>query len=257
LVLALSEAIGATDAPHRHSHQAGAAATQGEFGEPKMHTPIRTAVIDTCPIFRLGVAQRIARNDQLLLVAEGTTAADAQRAIREADPHVVLLNMSVLECFDAKAEIAASHSNCKIAVLTERDDALSVSRALAMGAAGYILKAISGAELVRAIEILDSGKPFITAELASRLLINARGGPLVPKALRKRTLSHREQQMLDHASKGLTNHEIAEKLGLKVGTVKHYMTRLFRKIKASNRLQAAIQGSHTISGAEPGLISGH
>jgi hypothetical protein len=42
--------------------------------------------------------------------------------------------------------------------------------------------------------------------------------------------------MLDHASKGLTNHEIAEKLGLKVSTIKHYMPRVFRKMKASNRL---------------------
>jgi hypothetical protein len=135
----------------------------GEFGGPNMHNPIRIAVIDTCPIFRLGVVQRIARNDHLLLVAEGTTAADAQQAIREANPHVLLLNMSVLECFDAKQEIVASHCNCK------RDDTSSVSMALAMGAAGYILKGVSGAELVQAIEILDSGKPFITAELASRL----------------------------------------------------------------------------------------
>jgi DNA-binding NarL/FixJ family response regulator len=48
--------------------------------------------------------------------------------------------------------------------------------------------------------------------------------------------------MLDHASQGLTNHEIADKLGLKVSTIKHYMTRLFKKMKATNRLQA-IQAS--------------
>ena len=112
-----------------------------------MHNPIRIAVIDPCPIFRLGVVQRIAGSDHLLLVAEGTTAADAQQAIREANPQLLLVNMSFLECFDAKQEIAASHCNCKIAVLTQRDDALSVSRALAMGAAGYILKAIIGVEL--------------------------------------------------------------------------------------------------------------
>jgi DNA-binding NarL/FixJ family response regulator len=74
------------------------------------------------------------------------------------------------------------------------------------------------------------------------LLTDAQGGPLVPKRAQSTTLSFREQQMLDHASKGLTNHEIAEKLGLKVSTIKHYMTRVFRKMKASNRLQA-IQAS--------------
>jgi hypothetical protein len=53
-------------------------------------------------------------------------------------------------------------------------------------------------------------------------------------------------RMLDHAPRGLTNHEIAEKLGLKVGTIKHYMTKVFRKMKASNGVQA-ILASQTIS----------
>jgi DNA-binding NarL/FixJ family response regulator len=48
--------------------------------------------------------------------------------------------------------------------------------------------------------------------------------------------------MLDHASQGLTNHEIAAKLGLKVSTIKHYMTNLYKKMQATNRLQA-IQAS--------------
>lgn len=215
-----------------------------------MHNPIRVAVIDACPIFCLGVVQRIARNSHLQLVAEGRTATDAQQAIREMDPHVLLLDMSVLEKFDAKQVIADNHSNCKIAVLTAHDDALSVSKALAIGAVGYILKGITGAELVQAIETLASGKPFITAELASRLLTDHRGGALVPKRAKKKpALSFREQQMLDHASKGLTNLEIAEKLGLKVGTVKHYMTKLFRKMNASNRLQA-LQSSHIVPASE-------
>jgi DNA-binding NarL/FixJ family response regulator len=208
-----------------------------------MHSPIRVAAIDTCPLYRLGVVQAIARSSQLLLVAEGATAMDARQALREKDPHILLLDMSTLENFAAKQEIANSGSPCKIVVLTARDDPQSVSKALTIGAAGYILKAVSGAELVQAIETIDAGKPFITPELASRLLTEARGGPLVAKDARKSSsLSYREQQMLDHASQGLTNHEIAEKLGLKVSTIKHYMTSLYKKMNASNRLQA-IQAS--------------
>ena len=121
-------------------HQAGAA-LGGVWGpeHAQSDSDRRDRSLSNLPVGR--------RSDHLLLVAEGTTAADAQQAIREANPQLLLVNMSVLQCFDAKQEIAASHCNCKIAVLTERDDALSVSRALAMGAAGYILKAITGVEL--------------------------------------------------------------------------------------------------------------
>src|SRR5262245_184626 len=210
-----------------------------------MHSPIRVAVIDACPIFRTGVVQALARNPLFVVVAEGASAADAQQAIREEDPHVLLLNMGTLERFDPGPDISSCRSQCKIAVLTGRDDPLSVSKALAKGAAGYILKAVSGCELLLAIETINAGKPFITPELASRLLTDAQGGPLVPKPAQRATLSYREQQMLEHASKGLTNHEIAEQLGLKVSTIKHYMTRVFRKMKASNRLQA-IQASRLV-----------
>jgi DNA-binding NarL/FixJ family response regulator len=192
----------------------------------------------------MGVVQAINRSSHLLLVAEGSTAAEARGALRDNDPHVLLVNMDTLEGLAAKHESAHSGSQCKIAVLTARDDPLSVSKALAIGAAGYILKAVTGAELVQAIEIIDAGKPFITPELASRLLTDARGGPLVSKDSKKSSsLSYREQQILDHASQGLTNHEIAAKLGLKVSTIKHYTTSLYKKMKATNRLQA-IQASH-------------
>ena len=207
-------------------------------------------MIDACPIFRTGVVQALIRNPHFVVVAEGDSVADAQEAIREKNPHVLLLNMGALERFDPGQAITSGRSQCKIAVLTGRDDPLSVSKALAKGAAGYILKAVSGSELLLAIETINAGKPFITPELASRLLTDAQGGPLVAKPAQRATLSYREQQMLEHASKGLTNHEIAEQLGLKVSTIKHYMTRVFRKMKASNRLQA-IQASQLVPRGDP------
>jgi len=216
-----------------------------------MHSPIRVAVIDACPLFRLGVVHAVARARQLLLVAEGTTAIDAQQALREQNPHIVLVNMSTLEALAANQEIANSRSQCKFVFLTGRDDPPSVAKALADGAAGYILKAVSGAELVEAIETIAAGRPFITPTLASRLLTESRGGPLVPENRRRSAaLSYREQQMLDHAAQGLTNQEIAERLGLKVSTIKHYMTRLYKKMKATNRIQA-VKGSQRLPSTQP------
>ena len=206
-----------------------------------MSKGIRVAVVDPYPIFREAVVQTITRSEDLLLVAAGSTLADARAAIREAEPHILLIDISLPEgSVEAALGIAKTAPSCKLVVLTALDDAISVSKALAAGVKGYILKGVSGTELVEAIKTIHRGLPFVTPELASRLLTDAKGGALLPlrEAKLQAALSYREQQILSHVSKGLTNKEIADQLGLTVGTIKHYVTQLFKKMNVRNRLEA-------------------
>ena len=115
------------------------------------------------------------------------------------------------------------------------DDVLSVTNALAAGANGYILKGVSGRELIDALRAVDAGEAYITPELAVRLLV---GGSLLPQreAKVKAGLTYQEQQLLDHISKGY----IADRLGLTVATTKVYLTQLFKKLRVRSRLQAVI-----------------
>jgi len=192
-------------------------------------------------MFRTGVVQTVAASDHFQIVAEGETAADARRVVRDLAPDILLLDICLPENgFDAVRDISKIFPPCRIVVLTAIDDALSVSNALALGVKGYVLKGVSGSELINALQTIHSGLPFLTPELASRLLIDTRGGPpfrpLETKPLER--LTYREKQVLDRLSKGMTNDEIAKNLGLNIKTIKSYITQVFRKLKVNNRVQA-------------------
>jgi two-component system, NarL family, nitrate/nitrite response regulator NarL len=216
----------------------------GPVGGPvEASRPIRIAIIDPYPLFRLGVVQSIARCKDLLVVGEGATLGDARRIAREASPDILIFDISMP---DGSAEVAQAIARacggCKLAVLTSLETSLSVSKALTAGVKGYILKGISGFELASVIRLIHAGQPFVSPELAFRLLADANGAAGMPKPERnpRVSLNYREQQLLDHFLQGLTNKEIATHLNLRVGTVKHYATQLFKKMQVRNRLEAIV-----------------
>jgi DNA-binding NarL/FixJ family response regulator len=198
---------------------------------------MRIVVIDPHPIFRQGVIRTIARSQGMECVGEGTTAEDARQLADEQQPDVLILDIAIAKGRAVVAEIVKQGIKC--IVLTTLDDVLSVSNALASGANAYILKGVSGLDLIGALNGINDGAPYVAAELAARLLV---AKTLLPKRVAKvqGALSYREQQLLDHITKGYTNQEIANKLGLTVGTTKVYLTQLFKKMRVRNRLQAVI-----------------
>jgi two-component system, NarL family, nitrate/nitrite response regulator NarL len=199
----------------------------------------RIVVVDPYPIFRQGIVVTINRCDDMKIVGEGATAEEARQLANAQRPDIVILDISMPEGGEVAREIASDKSGCKLVVLTAVDDVLTVSTALAAGAHGYILKGVRGSDLVTALRKVRSGEPYVTLELASRLLIESRGGPLHrPAANLRSTLTHRQLQVLDGVKQGLTNREIAAQLGLQVSTVKFYLGQLFKVMKVTSRVKA-------------------
>jgi DNA-binding NarL/FixJ family response regulator len=146
-----------------------------------------------------------------------------------------MLDITVPDLPEELEQLAKSSTACKLVVLTARDDVLTVSTTLGAGVRGYILKGVSGNELVAALKTIHAGQPFVTPELASRMLVE---GEVSPRSATRLPLSVRERQVLDHLSVGLTNKEIAARLGLQVKTIKFYLAGLFKKLNVTNRVQA-------------------
>jgi DNA-binding NarL/FixJ family response regulator len=200
-----------------------------------MDNPIRIAVVDPYPLYRQGVVQTLARYADLHLAMEGESVADARRALRQGGIDILMLDVAILELPKELEELTKSCIDCKLVVLTARDDVLTVSTTLGTGVRGYILKGVSGPELITALKTIQAGQPFVTADLASRMLVE---GIVAPRSANELALSVRERQVLDHLSQGLTNKEIAALLGLHVKTIKFYLSALFKKLNVTNRVQA-------------------
>jgi DNA-binding NarL/FixJ family response regulator len=151
--------------------------------------------------------------------------------------------------FDGIKEVIGSRLACKLVVMTSLAEVASVPRALAAGIQGYVLKGITGAELIEAIETIHGGQPYLSPELASGLLRQAEDdtSSAIGAEREKLELSYRERQVLARISRGLTNKEIALQLGLNERTIKHYLTQLFKKMRVRNRLQA-IQSARRLTG---------
>lgn len=208
-----------------------------------MITRVRLAVIDDHPIIRAGIEHTLGREEDFEVVATGSSAADAIRIADELTPDIMLLDISMPGGGLAAARaISTSHPKIRVLILTVSERHEDVTEALAAGVRGYILKGISGPDLVRAMRSTAAGETYITPEFAARLLTarptSNTGAANAPDPSQQ--LSAREEQVLKELSLGNTNREIAKKLNLTEKTVKHYMSGILHKLSVRNRVEAIV-----------------
>jgi two-component system nitrate/nitrite response regulator NarL len=200
-----------------------------------VRTPIRIGLVAIHPLFRVGVTRAIGASENLTIAAQGETAEDAFRIAQKVNLDILLLEIEVPGMgVDEIRFIAREKCNAKVIVLTASSDEAQLIHALRAGAMGYLLKDVTGADLIRAIECVHRGEPHITPALAMRAL-----GHLTTQRDELVQLSTREQEVLTYLSQGLTNREIGSKLGLHIKTVKYHTVLLFAKLGVRNRVEAA------------------
>lgn len=202
-----------------------------------MSEPLRLAIVDNYPIFRAGLVQVLRRHTNIAVVAEGADAREAQQFAATKRIDMLLMEVSVPGSLRAAQSILRVHPTVKMVFLASTDDAEHATQALRAGAHGYIMKGITASDLIKAIRAIHAGERFISSDLAWRLVTKPvpPSGQITDCGI---SLSPREQQVLDHTSKGLTNQEIANVLGLAVTTIKYYKTLAFKKMGVRNRVEA-------------------
>jgi Response regulator containing a CheY-like receiver domain and an HTH DNA-binding domain len=207
-----------------------------------MDKGIRVGVADDHPALRAGVKALLAAREDFRFAGEADTAAAAEGI--EADVLLVDLSMPG-DVFGAIARTVAA-GRTRVVVFTAFCSADSAIRAMEAGASGFVLKGSPASGLLEAIEAVAAGETYVAREYAGAVMqaIKARGRD---KARPEEALTARERQIAAHLTRGLTNREIADELGVSEKTVKHYMGAIMAKLEVRSRLEAVVQ----LQGREP------
>jgi DNA-binding NarL/FixJ family response regulator len=194
---------------------------------------IRVFVVDDHDLFRVGV--RAGLGPEIDVVGEASEVGPAVELINERAPDVVLLDVHlpggggrfVIE------GVRRKHPQVAFLALSASDSAADVVGVVRAGAAGYVTKNISPAELRDAIERVAGGEPVFSPRLAGFLLDTFSHLPPADPELDR--LSDREREVLQLIARGYTYREAAAELFISIKTVESHVSSVLRKLRLSNR----------------------
>lgn len=198
--------------------------------------PIQIVLVDDHSVLRQGLRLLLETQPDLAVVGEAEDAEEALDVIRQTEPDLLLLDLSLpgMSGLDLLHLVLAGASALKVIILTMHDDAEFVRSALVAGASGYMLKRAVGNELLEAIRKVAAGQTYVYPSLAAKLI--SAGPPPVPSQGGSK-LSSREVGVLQLIAQGYTQSEIADKLCVSVKTVETHRARISEKLGLRTRAQ--------------------
>ena len=199
---------------------------------------IRLVIAEDHQIVREGLRLFLQAQSDMEVVAEAADGRQALQALRTHHPDVLLLDLMMPEV-DGLAvlrEAPQISPETRILVLTSASNDRLVLPAVRAGAAGYVLKTISSAELAEAVRAVARGEPVLHPEITRMLMREVRQGPA---AVAGEAFTQREMDVLSLLAHRLTNKEIAAELGISETTVKTHVRNILSKLGVSTRAEAA------------------
>lgn len=212
----------------------------------EMNAPLRVLLVDDETLVRVGLRLILEGDPGLEIVGECGDGRQALDAVAATAPDVVLMDirMPVLDGLEACSILLERDPGLRILILTTFDADDMVLRALASGAAGFLLKDTVPAELVAAVHQVAAGRPMLSPSVTRQLIdaVTTRAPDAGQLAARERIarLTGRESEIARAIAYGLSNAEIAELHFISLSTVKTHIGRILEKLPADNRVQIAL-----------------
>ncbi|PZT69048.1 DNA-binding response regulator [Streptomyces sp. SW4] len=202
---------------------------------------IRVFLLDDHEVVRRGVHDLLSGEDDIEVVGEAGTAADALARIPATRPDVAVLDVRLPDGSGVEVcrEIRSRDESVRCLMLTSFADDEALFDAIMAGAAGYVLKDIRGGELLTAVRDVAAGRSLLDPVATARVLERLRDGGGARGDDRLSRLTDQERRILELIGEGLTNRAIGERLHLAEKTIKNYVSSLLSKLGMQRRSQAA------------------
>ncbi|MEV1292021.1 response regulator transcription factor [Pseudonocardia sp. NPDC049635] len=204
---------------------------------------ISVFLLDDHEIVRRGLAQLLELEDDIEIVGEAATAAQATARLPALRPDVAILDVrlpdgdGVSVCRDVRSAVTPPPA---CLMLTSHADDEALFGAIMAGASGYLLKQVAGVDLVGAVRTVAAGGSLLDPKATAAVLDRLRRGADADADPRYDALSPQEQRILELIADGLTNRRIGDELHLAEKTVKNYVSSVLHKLGYSRRTEAAV-----------------
>ena len=216
---------------------------------------IRVFLLDDHEVVRRGLRDLLEAEDDLEVVGEAGTVAEALELVPSAGVDVAVLDVRLPDGSGVEVcrELRSDLPRVACLMLTSFADDEAIFASVIAGASGYVLKEIRGGELVTAVRTVAAGgsllDPELTRQVMDRLAQQQR------ERARLDQLTPRERRILDLIAEGKTNRQIAGELYLAEKTVKNYVSNLLMKLGFSRRTEAAVYATRLATDGEDGTAA--
>jgi len=206
---------------------------------------IRILLVEDHVVVRQGTRQLLEHEQDLEVIGEAGDGEEAVRLASQLKPDVVIMDVAMpkLSGIEATKQIKKLLPLTIVLVLTGYDYDEYIFSLLEAGAAGYLLKSVSGDELVGAVRAVYAGEPVLHPVVLRRLM-GRFSPPVAGSTLTSsvEVLSEREMEVLKVAAKGMSNKNIGKTLFISERTVQAHMRSIFNKLGVGSRSEAMLYG---------------
>jgi two-component system, NarL family, response regulator DevR len=202
---------------------------------------ITVFLLDDHEVVRRGVHDMLSAAEDIEVIGEAASAADALQRIPAVRPDVAVLDVRLPDGdgIEVCREIRSRDQRIACLILTSFSDEEALLHSVMAGAAGYVLKGIQGAELLSAVRDVAAGRSLLDPAATRRVLDRLRAEESGRQTGRLSALTEQERRVLDLIGEGLTNRAIGDRMHLAEKTVKNYVSQLLGKLGMERRTQAA------------------
>lgn len=198
-------------------------------------------VIDDHPLIRRGIKDLVCMDDSFSVIGEADNGNVGLEMAKKLQPDIILLdlNMQIMDGLKTLQAIKSAEIDSRVIILTVSDNEKDIVATLRAGADGYLLKDMEPEDMLERLHQVVNGH-IVLSQKVSELIARGLHQEQKNESRKDAELTRREEEILSHITKGLSNKHIARKLNIVEGTVKVHVKHLLRKLNLRSRVEAAV-----------------